>query len=169
MPGRGRPPVAPPWPSPRRSNADESSSTDVATTRRRAPASARSRPPARRSGRDDRPPAGRGRCGQRAGAARGGPAGATQWFYVELRSPRQGAPTLVSRMWVRADGKQMAGFRGPESTIDNQRVVVATMTSPFAPAGYPTLASLPTDPKVLLAVVRRTIRRNQAPDQLRNE
>ncbi len=38
-----------------------------------------------------------------------------QWFYVELRSPRQGAQTLVSRMWVRADGKQMAGFRGPES------------------------------------------------------
>jgi hypothetical protein len=43
--------------------------------------------------------------------------GLTAAVVVALRSARQGAPTLVSRMWVRADGKQMAGFRGPESTI----------------------------------------------------
>jgi hypothetical protein len=90
-----------------------------------------------------------------------------QWEYLEFRIGRAGEPVLVSREWRRADGKQMAGYRGRLTTDGKvltqdgrafaigDRLDIAAVSPTNGPIDYPTLASLPSAPKALLRWLER--------------
>jgi hypothetical protein len=90
-----------------------------------------------------------------------------QWQYLEFQIHRAGKPVLVSREWRRADGKQVAGYRGqltPDGRVltddgrafaIGDRLDVAAVSPTNGPIDYQTLTSLPSAPAALLGWLER--------------
>jgi hypothetical protein len=78
-----------------------------------------------------------------------------QWIYIKRRNlhpsaiakDKGHAPDVIDEIWLRADGKKMAEFNPFHGRVESWD----------QDNGYPDLAALPTDPEVLLSLLRDQI------------